>query len=50
MTNVKFLKVMMELEQIQKDHNDFYELSKKYGFCVPWCKKCEDSQSCKKEG
>ena len=41
MTIEEYLKIESEVEKIYKDHNDFYELAEKYGFCTPWCR-CEE--------
>ena len=50
MTDLEFLKAVAELNQIHEDHNEFYELAEKYGFCTPWCDKpCRNSQNCKNE-
>ncbi len=37
MTTENFIKAVMEVEETYKDHNDFYELAEKFGFCTPWC-------------
>ena len=31
-----FLKQMVVVTEIQKNHDDFYELAEKYGFFTPW--------------
>jgi hypothetical protein len=41
MKTVEFLKAMEETAKDQENHNDFYELAEKYGFCTPWCV-CEE--------
>ena len=32
----KYLKLVNEVDEIQRDHSDFYELAEKYGFYTPW--------------
>ena len=50
MTDLEFLKVVAELNEIHENHKEFYEMAEKHGFCTPWCDRiCEDSQSCKNE-
>ena len=39
MRTEEFLKVVIEVNNMQENHNDFYELAEKYGFCTPWCEK-----------
>ena len=41
MLTVDFLKKMEEVIKTQENHDDFYELAEKYGFCTPWCR-CEN--------
>ena len=36
MNSVEFLKEVVEVSEIQEDHNDFYELAEEYGFLAPW--------------
>ena len=43
MTSEEFIKVVMEVEEIHKDHNEFYELAEKYGFLTPWSEEVNDS-------
>ena len=49
METIEFLKVMEIVAKKQEDHNDFYELAEKYGFCTPWCncEECNDYSSLK---
>ena len=44
---VEFLKRMEVVSRNQENHNDFYELAEKYGFCTPWCncEKCNEYSS-----
>jgi len=30
-----------KVDKIQENHNDFYEMAEKYGFCTPWSN-CEE--------
>ena len=46
MKTVEFLKQMIEVIKTQKDHDEFYELAEKYGFCTPWCKCSENEEIC----
>ena len=36
MTNKEFYSKLIEVEEIQENHSDFYELAEKYGFNTPW--------------
>jgi hypothetical protein len=38
MTTEQFIKAAIEHDEAHKDHNDFYDLAERFGFCTPWCK------------
>jgi len=43
MTIEEYIKEVVIVEEIHKEHNDFYELAEKYGFCTPWSRCEKDS-------
>ena len=48
MNTLDFLKNMKEVNEIHQNHNEFYELAEKYGFCTPWCHLTNDCEICEK--
>jgi len=46
MKTEKYLKLVNEVNKIQTDHNDFYELAEKYGFYTPWNKPDKELELC----
>jgi len=37
-----FIKEIQQIEETYQNHNDFYELAERYGFCTPWNKSSEN--------
>ena len=34
---IEMFREIEKVSKIQENHNDFYEIAEKYGFCTPWC-------------
>jgi hypothetical protein len=51
---LELMRMMSEHSKTRAEHDEFYELAEKFGFCTPWChlekhcESCEKNQTCEK--